>query len=512
MSSLHVTNARIWTGDHARPYASSMTIRDGLVESLDIAPGDEPLLDCGGDFITPGFIDSHVHLLLGGESLSQVDLSTVTSREEFEQALAAAHEALPEDRWLIANGWSDANLGTTPDMDWLKCVHDRPTACWRSDLHAALVNGPILSKLDLPSPGELAAAGGDAPLRDDGTPTGMLLEHAAWGYLVPAIPPLPVEARQEALLLAQEHCLRLGLTSVRSMEYGEVLREVIEPVRDELDLRISIVLLDRTLPLDLAWLEGFRQDAYLQVIGCKSFLDGTVGSRTARMLEDWTDSPGSRGMWLELAAEKRLEEWQQVVHEAGLDTAVHAIGDEAVSLALDLHEQSHGERRCVIEHAQVVRDEDLPRTAGALLSMQPLHRADDARVALRALGPDRDRRMLRLRDLQDAGARFAFGSDWPVASCDPMPGIHAAVTAEDSDGTPFHPGQALDIESTLHGWTTGAALACNRRDIGMLRPQARGDFVRWSTDLLLHDWKSGLPHALMTVLGGKVVYDGSDDA
>jgi len=511
MSSLHVTNARIWTGDHSRPYASSMTIHDGLIDAFDIAPGDEPVLDCNGDFITPGFIDAHVHLLLGGESRTQLDLAGVRTRSEFESALSKAHEALPPGRWLIAHGWSDADLGTTPDLHWLDCIEDRSVACWRSDLHAALVNERVLSVLDLPGPEELAAAGGHVALNENGEPTGMLLEQAAWGYLVPAIPSLSVEAQQEALFLAQDHCLRLGLTTVRSMEYGHVLRNVIEPVRDRLDLRIAVVLLDRTLPLDLSWLQGLKQDERLQVIGCKSFLDGTVGSRTARLLDDWADRADSRGMWLELAAEGRLEEWQQSVHAAGLDTAVHAIGDEAVSLALDLHEGSEGERRCVIEHAQIIRDEDLPRTAGALLSMQPLHRAEDARVALDALGQDRTRRMIPLRDLKEAGARFAFGSDWPVARCDPMPGIHAAVTAEDINGNPFHPEQALDIETTLHGWTSGAALACNRRDVGILQPQARGDFVRWSEDLLLHDWNSGLPRALMTVLGGKVVYDGMDD-
>ncbi len=511
MSSLHVTNARIWTGDHSRPFASSMTIRDGLIESLDTAPGDEPVLECNGDFITPGFIDAHVHLLLGGESLTQLDLAGVKTRGEFESALSRADDALPPDRWLIAHGWSDADLGTTPDLHWLECVQGRSVACWRSDLHAALVNDRVLSKLDLPGPEELAAAGGHVELQENGEPTGMLLEQAAWGYLVPAIPSLSVEAQQDALLLAQEHCLRLGLTTVRSMEYGHVLRDIIEPVRDRLALRIAVVLLDRTLPLDLSWLTSFEENDRLQVIGCKSFLDGTVGSRTARLLEHWADKTDSRGMWLELAAEGRLEEWQQLVHAAGLDTSVHAIGDEAVSLALDLHARSEGEQRCVIEHAQIVRDEDLQRTAGALLSMQPLHRAEDARVALDALGPGRTRRMLPLKHLQEAGARFAFGSDWPVARCDPMPGIHAAVTGEDVNGIPFHPDQAIDVETTLHGWTSGAALACNRRDVGILRPQACGDFVRWSSDLLLHDWKSTLPRALMTVLGGKVVYDGMND-
>ena len=166
--------------------------------------------------------------------------------------------------------------------------------------------------------------------------------------------------------------------------------DVIDPVRDRLEVadRHRICLIEHFPSTSPGWRRSRRMTAS-RSSGARVFLDGTVGSRTARLLEHWADRTDSRGMWLELAAEGRLEEWQQLVHAAGLDTSVHAIGDEAVSLALDLHARSEGEQRCVIEHAQIIRDEDLPRTAGALLSMQPLHRAEDARVALDALGPGR---------------------------------------------------------------------------------------------------------------------------
>jgi predicted amidohydrolase YtcJ len=138
MTTLHVTNAKIWTGDPARPFASTLTIEDGRVTAIDAPHAGEPILDCAGDFVTPGLIDAHMHLALGGETLSQTDLSHATSREEFEARLAADHRTLPPEQWLIANGWSEGAIGETPDQSWLQVCGDRPTVCWRMDLHAAL--------------------------------------------------------------------------------------------------------------------------------------------------------------------------------------------------------------------------------------------------------------------------------------------------------------------------------------------------------------------------------------
>ena len=507
MTTLHVTNAKIWTGDPARPFATTLTIEDGRVTAIDAPHAGEPILDCKGDFVTPGLIDAHMHLALGGETLSQTDLSQATSREAFEAQLATDHQTLPPNQWLIANGWSEGTLGDTPDQSWLHVCGERPTVCWRMDLHAALVNQAVIDRLELPDDEAMARTGGRIGRNPDGTPNGELVEQAAWLHLIPMIPEAPLQARRDALLAATKHCLTLGLTTVRTMEYREVLQHVIEPMRDQMQLRCAIVLLDRTLPLDLEWVGDFRSDEQLQIIGCKSFLDGTIGSRTARLHDAWLDRPGDHGELVELALENKLHEWQAHVHANGLDTAVHAIGDAAVSIALDLHDAAAGETRCVIEHAELVRDEDLARTAGVLLSMQPLHRAADAGDAILGLGPDRIGMLAPLKRLQDVGADFAFGSDWPVVDCDPRPGLKAAITGEDLRGEPILPDESISPEAALRGWTSGAALACRRRDIGQLQPQACGDLVRWSDDLLRLDWSKNTPRVLTTVLGGKVVYD-----
>ena len=177
------------------------------------------------------------------------------------------------------------------------------------------------------------------------------------------------------------------------------------------------------------------------------------------MIDAWADRPGDHGMLVELALAGRLEEWLDSVHASGLDAAAHAIGDAAVRIAIDLHERA-GDGRLTIEHGEVLHPDDLDRVDGAWFSMQPLHRADDARGAVAAMGTERAAWLAPFRSLQQAGARFAFGSDWPIVSCDPILGLQSAVTGKTIDGEAFHPGQAIDVESAILAYTRDAAACC----------------------------------------------------
>lgn len=509
MSDLHLTNARIWTGDPERPTATSITIRSGRITGIDTAAQGEPVIDCGGDVVTPGLIDAHMHLLLGGDSLETLDLSKVDSREEFEAIIAEAHRTAPEGAWIIGNGWTQDNWsdGRLPDMNWLQAAGDRPVVCWRTDWHAALVNQPVLDLCRLPDDERLQAEGGRQLRHPDGSPTGLLLEAAAWNHLQPRIPKPSTERRREHLLNAQRHAHHFGITAVRTMEYAADILDVYQPMRDQLTLRCSLVVLDRELPLDLEWIDDFVQDERLCISGCKTFIDGTIGSRSARMLEDWADRPGDRGMLVELALEGRLDRWIASVHAAGLDAVAHAIGDEATRIALDLSEQSADDRRLTIEHAEVVHPDDVARVGGTWLSMQPLHRADDARGAPSALGPNRTARLAPFRSLQETGARLAFGSDWPIVSCDPLLGMHAAITGHTIDHVPFHPEQAIDAEDALVAYTREAAACCRLSDCGVLRIGAHGDCVRWNGDPMRVAEESQHPSPRLTISSGNVVYD-----
>lgn len=505
-------NAKVWTGLEEPRFVSSFRVRDGRIAELDCHSSmDGPRkVDLGGRFVSPGLIDAHVHLLLGGESLGQVDLSSVSSLDEFEEVIAQAHKDMDPGQWLIATGWSEDGWDSpqSPDRSHLFACGDRPVVCWRMDLHAALVNDAVLQRLSLPEDSILEAQGGRQVRDEAGEPTGLLQEAAAWTYLIPAIPKLPAQQRAEALAAAHRHCLDLGLVAVRSMEYADDVRELFVPARGPGGLRVSIVQLDRTLPLDMGWMAEVPADDWLRITGCKSFVDGTFGSRTARMIEPYADGDTNRGVFTEHALEGRLDEWIKEVVAGGCSPVLHAIGDEAVQVAINAVRADHEQCRATIEHAQLATPDivDLVMaTPGIRLSMQPLHRAEDAIYAETAVGPDRAACMLPLATLANAGARLSFGSDWPVVSVDPIAGMAAAITGLDVRGRPFYPEECLDVEPVLRGYTVEAAEASGLEHSGSLGVGMLADFVLWDHDPFQLDWTQSRPSIMATVMAGEVV-------
>jgi predicted amidohydrolase YtcJ len=298
------------------------------------------------------------------------------------------------------------------------------------------------------------------------------------------------------------------------MEYLADVEEVFRPLADELTLRCQVTLMDRDWPLDVDAALNFENLGRLRLIGFKAFIDGTLGSRTARMLADYADDPGNRGLLVELAAAGQLNAWANVVAAARLSPSMHAIGDEAARLALDATESLPADiRRSVrprIEHAQQIDRADIARFRGVIASMQPLHKADDARYVERRLGRERTAGTFAFRRLLDAGAILAFGSDWPVVSLDPMLGMRAAITGLTLDDQPFGIDQNLTVEETLRAYTRDAAY-CLRLDgeggAGVLREGMAGDCVMFDIDPFSADWINRPPRVIMTIVGGEVVFD-----
>ncbi|TVQ51211.1 MAG: amidohydrolase [Phycisphaerales bacterium] len=516
MANLQVVNARIWTGDPGQPWAGAVVIRDGrftTVTPLEAAAAvrdtEKSLatLDLGGAIVLPGLIDAHLHVLMGGESLSKLDLTAVSSREEFEDAIARHHRALPSDRWLLAHGWSEENWGgEEPSKAWLAAAGDRPAVCTRMDLHAAIVNQAVLDQCDLKSD-----VPGGRIVRDasTGEPTGLLVEGAAWQLVNPILPRPSAEEAQQHLWLAQEHLHRLGVTAVGSMEYQRQIETVYEPLIDELTLRCRLTVLDRDWPIDCEFGRQFpargHDPAQLAVIGYKAFADGTLGSRTAALLEDYADDPGNCGLLIELAREGHLCDWAQTVSKAGLSPSIHAIGDHAVRLALDALEDIGPERRPRIEHAQQIDPADLTRFAGRIASMQPLHKADDGRYAARRLGNERLTGFFPFRQLIDVGAHLAFGSDWPVVSCDPMLGVRAAVTGLTLAGQVIRPEENLTVDEAFRAYTDQAAYALGFSDLGRIAPGYRADLTVLDRDPWAIDWAQETPRVVRTIIDGHTV-------
>jgi predicted amidohydrolase YtcJ len=525
---LTICNARIWTGDAARPWAQTLRIGGGRIVALDPRSGSghetssrREFIDAACRVVVPGLIDSHVHLLKGGQSLNETDLSTVRSRDEFERAIAHAHASLPADRWLIGRGWSQENWPdhAMPDKSWLDGVEDRlggrPCVCYRMDMHAGVVNEPVLRMCGA---ADRADPSGGRIERDraSGAPTGLMIEAALWQLVNPLIPPLDLVARRDCLRAAQAHAHRLGLTAVGSMEYFADVEEVFRPFADGLTLRCQVTLMDRDWPLDVTAAMNFENLDRLKVIGFKTFIDGTLGSRTARMLADYADDPGNRGLLLELAGDGHLRDWIRLVAHNNLSPSMHAIGDEAARLALEAIGSLPVEiRRSVrprIEHAQQIDRADIARFRDVIASMQPLHKADDARYVERRLGRDRTAGTFAFRRLLEAGGILAFGSDWPVVSLDPMLGMRAAITGLTLDDQPFGIDQNLTVEEALRAYTRDAAY-CLRLDgeggAGVLREGMAGDCVMFDVDPFTADWAQAgrLPRVIMTIVGGEVVFD-----
>ena len=501
-STLLIRNARVITMDRQTPCAEAVRLRNGLVlDHRDDATGIDHVIDAEGRLVVPGLVDSHLHLIQGGLSLGQLDLSEATSRDRFEQLIAQEHAELPSGQWLRGHGWSETDLGDlVPDAGWLAACGDRPAICYRMDYHVCVVNEAVLEMIpDGDSPE------GGAIMRDDsGRRTGVFVEQAAWKLINPLVPDQTAGQKIEALMKAQDHLLSLGVTSVGTYEYARDLHDVLVPSRGDPEIRCMVSLLDREWPLDTTIGADVQPCQRLEVIGFKSFIDGTLGARTARMLQPYADAPDSRGLLVELAADGLLGDWVARVLEAGRSPSMHAIGDEAVRLALDALDEAGDTRRGRIEHAQTIHEDDLPRCRDRWLSMQPYHRADDGRFAMTCLGRERMPRFFPFRSLLDNGAKLAFGSDWPVVNCDPIEGMHAATSGRDLDGRPVNEKEAITGMAALEAYTSSAADMLGLHGCGRLGCGHNGDLVMLDGELPPDDRGCS---AVLTISGGAIVYD-----
>ena len=257
-------------------------------------------------------------------------------------------------------------------------------------------------------------------------------------------------------------------------------------------------------------------DEWLSIGGLKGFMDGSLGSHTAAMLEPFTDEPDDSGFLINELDD--LREWITGADAAGLQVMVHAIGDSAIRDLLDLFldaEEANGDRdrRFRMEHAQHIHPDDIERFSvqDVIASMQPYHAIDDGRWAEKVIGPERAGTTYAFRSLIDAGALVAFGSDWSVAPATPLDGIYAAVTRQTLDGANpdgWVPEQKISVEQALHAYTTAAAYASfDEGNRGALKPGLLADLVLLDRDLTrippenIRDTK-----VLRTVLGGRVVH------
>jgi hypothetical protein len=525
-----IVNARIWTGDDAQPWAQSVVI-DG--ETLALVGSDEDarkanaaqIIDAGGRLIVPGFTDAHVHFISGGFGLASVQLRTANTREEFAARLKAFAATVPAGTWITGGDW-DHTLwgGELPTREWIDSVTpDHPVWVNRLDGHMSLANSVALKLAGITRATRDVAGG--AIVRDrKGEPTGVFKDNAM--SLVDAVVPAgSAEMNDRALLAAMKYVNAQGVTTVHNMgTFGDLETFARAARAKALTTRIYAVtplaewekLRDVVAAKTYGGADG-RGDEWLRVGGLKGFMDGSLGSHTAAFEEPFTDAPKDRGLLVNEPED--LYKWISGADEAGLHVMVHAIGDRAIGMLLDIYERVEKtdgarDRRFRIEHTQHLRESDIPRFAqlDVIASMQPYHAIDDGRWAEQLIGK-RIATTYAFRSLLDAKARLAFGSDWSVAPATPLEGIYAAVTRrtlDDRNPDGWVPAQKITVEEALRAYTTGGAYASfDEARKGSLTAGKLADLVMIDRDLFkIPPEQIREAKVVATVVGGKVVSGG----
>ncbi len=528
-ADLVVTVGRIWTGDAERPWASSVAVRGGKFVAIgnaeDVAPfvgAKTRVLRRPEGFATPGLIDSHVHLAEIGTGMESLDLRGVATLDEVARLVKERLSSTPKEAWVIGNRW-DQSLwpgGEFPTAAVLDAVApDRPVWLRRIDGHAGWANSEALRRAKIDETTKEPAGG--QILRDKaGKPTGVFIDGAMdlVDKTIPAASRAQIERR---LLAAQTLALDAGLTGVQDAGLSRVEIEVLRDLdrAGKLTLRVyGMALLPaegelnfvKTRPIDPG------PDARFRLRAVKLFMDGAMGSRGALLFEDYSDSPGHRG--LKLLNPQLLERVTTEALKHGWQVCTHAIGDRGNALVLDAYAAARkavpnvNDARLRIEHAQVVRKQDVGRfkVLEVIASMQPSHAVDDMRWADARVGSERGAGGYAWRWFADAGVPLAFGSDAPVSSISPFYGLACAVSREDEAGKPaggWHPEQRLTCEEALRAYTTGSAYAeFAEKRVGVVRIGMRADLTIVDRDLV-----KASPHEIAhakveaTVIDGVVV-------
>ena len=479
------------------------------------------MIDARGGLVTPGFIDAHVHFLAGGQGLASVQLRDADTPAEFTRRIAEHARTLPAGTWITNGDWDHERWGgALPTRDWIDAVTPHhPVWVNRLDGHMALANGLALRLAGITR--DAANVDGGEIVRDaHGEPTGILRDNAM-PLVARVIPPLDAVALDAALDRAMTHVAAQGVTAVHHMgTWDDAAVFARAHARGALRTRIyaAVPLPTHARLADHVRTHG-RGDAWFRLGLLKAFVDGSLGSHTAAMLEPFTDEPGNRGLFVTDPDE--MLGWMRAADRDGLQLAIHAIGDHAVRRQLDqfaqlLAELGPRDRRWRIEHAQHVHPDDFARfgALGVVASVQPYHAIDDGRWAEKVIGAARARHTYAFRTLLDSGATLACGSDWFVAPPTPLEGIHAAVTRRTLDGAHpegWIPEQRITVQEALSGYTTGAARAGFTDDeTGTLARGRLADLAVLDRDLTrLAPERLAEARVEATIVGGRVVYERS---
>lgn len=528
--TLILVNGKIWTENPRQAEAEAVAISGNRIAAVGTTAVISSMKDSGsrvvdleGRRVVPGFNDAHVHFYSGGANLAGPQLRYSKSQEEFRDTLAAYAKMQPVGRWITGGSWDHENWrpALLPTRELIDSVtKDWPVFVNRLDGHMSLANSVTL-KLAGIDKATKDVPGGVIVRDSHGNPTG-ILKDAAQDLVERVIPPPSVDQIRTAILAAQAYANAQGVTSVQDMSAAAEIFRVYQRMMHDGGLHVRISG-HQPLPewkrlANIGLLADFGNER-LHIGGLKGFADGSLGSTTALFFQPYLDAPDTSGIpSAELAHPDQMLQNIERADAAGLQVAVHAIGDKANHTILGFYEtveHEHGprDRRFRIEHAQHLLASDIQRFAQLhiIASMQPYHCIDDGRWAEKRIGPGRAKTTYAFRSLLDAGVTLAFGSDWDVAPMSPVMGIYAAVTRRTLDGKHpdgWVPEQKVTVAEAVHAYTMGSAYASFEDNIkGSVEPGKLADLAVLSNDIFAVDpVKISDAKVYMTVFDGQVVF------
>lgn len=529
-ADLVILHGKVWTVDKAHPQAEAVAVIGSRIVAVGsdaeirgwIGPSTTTI-DAQGKSVLPGFNDAHVHFTTGGREISGVQLRDAATPKEFANRIGEQAKKVNKGEWITGGTWDHELWGGTPlpSHDWVDAgTLNNPVFVTRYDGHMAMANA-LAMKLAGVTRATKDPPGGTIVRDEQGNPTG-LMKDAAMDLITRAIP----EETEEQLLrdarAGMNEAKRNGVTTIQDISSAADVRSYQTLAKQgELTLRIHCItpLPQWEAPAKTGIRAGFGNE-WIHLGALKGFADGSLGSTTAMFDQPYRDAPNTSGIPnAMMLPEGNMLKMALGADKAGLQLAVHAIGDKANATMLDVYEQvekqngPRPDRRWRIEHAQHLRPADFDRFVklGVIASVQPYHAIDDGRWAEKRIGHERCKTTYAFRTFLDHGVRLAFGSDWTVAPMSPLLGIYAAVTRATLDGKNpggWFPEQKLTVAEAVEAFTLGSAYAEFRdAEKGSLTSGKLADIVILDTDLFAISPEKIKDAAVsQTIAGGKIVY------
>jgi predicted amidohydrolase YtcJ len=519
----NVNGIQVGADGRLQHFGSLLIGDDGKVKYVMVAPSPrvpavDQVIDGQGRTVLPGLIDAHGHVSDLGFAALHLNLVGTHSLDDLKARLKAYAAAHPDARWISGFGWNqelwpDKRFPTSADLDAI--VPDRPVVLERVDGHAIVANSAAMKAAGVTNTTQSPPGGR--------IENGLFVD-AARGLVDEAIPkPTPAELDQ-ALAKAQEILLGFGVTGVGSMSTSIADWQAFKRAGAAGKLQVRLMAYTLNAPPSGAPMPGPAEWLYgdhLKLAGVKLFADGALGSRGAWLKLPYADKPDTRG--LQIKNYGQLLMLSSLAALAGYQVAIHAIGDAANAEVISVYEQLHrkypGDRRWRVEHFQIADPADIPRLApaGIIASMQPTHQTSDRLMAEKRLGPNRLAGAYAWQSVLKSGAHLAFGSDFPVESPNPFPGLSAAISRQDMNGQPpggWIPSERLSFAQALAAFTRGAAYAGFAEDrIGALEPGKWADFILIDRDPSKIDARGlARTQVLETWIAGKKVWERAPSA